>query len=667
MRIAIIGGGISGMVSAYLLNKDHDIVLFEANNYIGGHTHTIDVTLGERRYAVDTGFIVFNEVTYPNFLKLLGQLGVEYQPSSMTFSVKSERDGIEYSTRNLNNLFAQRKNLLDPSFYQMIRDIFRFRRKFDSLLEGEQQEQSLVPFLLSQGYSRRFIDYFIIPLGASLWSADPKLINDFPLATFVRFFENHGFLQIKNPFEWKVIKGGSTRYVDKLIDPFRDKIRLDTPVRTVTRHPDKAEIQLDDGTIEQFDHLVLAVHSDQALEMLSDPTPVEREILGAIPYQENLTMLHTDTSILPDRQRIWSSWNYCIPREQLNRAVITYDMNILQSLQAPEEFCVTLNRPDVIDKDRIIGTYYYHHPIYTSVAPAVQKRHREISGVNRTHYAGAYWGYGFHEDGCERRPGGMRLLWKETVKSCIYTGHVRHIRYQPVENHFRYSLFMMYLDLGELNILFQARTLWSVERPNLAWFRRCDYLGDPSLPLETAVRELVQERLGQRPEGPIRVLTHLRYFGHIFNPVSIYYCFDQSGNHVQAIVADITNTPWGERYSYVLGEKQNVSTGKGWRFRFAKTFHVSPFMDMDMEYDWRFSEPDKVLRVQMISAQKETKMFVASLDLERRQLNGSNLTKMLLSYPPMTLKTVAAIYWQALRLRIKGATFYEHPAKREKC
>lgn len=251
------------------------------------------------------------------------------------------------------------------------------------------------------------------------------------------------------------------------------------------------------------------------------------------------------------------------------------------------------------------------------------------------------------------------------MKSCIYTGQVGHFRYKPVENRFRYSLFMMYLDLAELDHIFQGRTLWSVERPNLAWFRRRDYLGDPSLPLDTAVRNLVQERLGRRPEGPIRVLTHLRYFGHNFNPVTIYYCFDQAGSNVQAIVAEITNTPWGERYSYVLDKKQDAGTEEEKRFRFAKAFHVSPFLDMDIEYDWRFSEPGDVLRVQMIDSREGAKLFVANLDLKRRELNGGNLARMLLSYPPMTLKAVAAIYWQALRLWIKGATFYPHPAKRE--
>ncbi len=399
MRIAIIGGGISGLVSAYLLNPDHDIVVFEANDYIGGHTHTVDVALGERRHAVDTGFIVFNEVTYPNFLKLVRRLGVDYQGSSMTFSVKSEREGIEYGAHNLNGLFAQRRNLLDLSFYGMIRDIFRFRKEFQRLLAEERTGESLGAFLRSRGYSRRFIDCFIVPLGSALWSANPERIGEFPLSTFVRFFENHGFLEIKNPFEWKVVKGGSARYVEKLTEPFRDKIRLSTAVRAVARRPDGVDVSLDGGTTERFEHMVLAVHSDQALAMLSDPTPAELEVLGAIPYQQNLAVLHTDTRILPRRRRIWSSWNYLIPQEHVNRAVITYDMNILQSLQASEEFCVTLNHPGDIAGGKIIGRYDYAHPVYTMAAPAAQKRHCEISGVNRTHYAGAYWGYGFHEDG----------------------------------------------------------------------------------------------------------------------------------------------------------------------------------------------------------------------------------------------------------------------------
>jgi DUF1365 family protein len=259
----------------------------------------------------------------------------------------------------------------------------------------------------------------------------------------------------------------------------------------------------------------------------------------------------------------------------------------------------------------------------------------------------------------------MRLLWEITMKSCIYTGHVGHRRYEPVGNHFRYSLFMMYLDLAELDQLFRKRFFWSVGRPNIAWFRRRDYLGDPDVPLDTAVRDLVKKKLGISPEGPIRMLTHLRYFGYIFNPVTFYYSFDRSDSRVETITADITNTPWGDRHSYLLDARDRNSSTDEMHFRFGKNFHVSPFMDMDMEYDWRFSEPGATLKVQMTNYRKNSKLFTANLDLTRLELNGCNLAGVLLSYPPMTLKVIAGIYWQALRLKMKGARFYAHPEKHE--
>jgi len=249
------------------------------------------------------------------------------------------------------------------------------------------------------------------------------------------------------------------------------------------------------------------------------------------------------------------------------------------------------------------------------------------------------------------------------MKSCIYAGHVGHCRYEPVENGFRYSLFMMYLDLAEMNRVFRNRVFWSAHRPNLAWFRRRDYLGDPDVPLDTAVRNLVQQQLSRRPEGPVRMLTHLRYFGYIFNPVTFYYVFDCDESRVDVVAADITNTPWGERHCYVLDPKENVDECEDMHFRFAKSFHVSPFMDMDIEYDWRFSRPGETLRVQMINYRQEEKVFRANLDMKRLELNGRNLAAMLLGYPPMTLKVIAGIYWQAIRLRIKGARFYAHPKK----
>jgi predicted NAD/FAD-binding protein len=413
MKIAIIGGGISGLVSAFLLHGDHEITVFEANDYIGGHTHTVDVERESNHYAVDTGFIVFNEKTYPNFVKLLGRLGVAHQPSHMTFSFRSQPEGREYSAHNLNTIFGQRRNLLDPSFYAMVWDILRLRGEFTRLIEQAGDERPLLPYLRTRGYSKRFLDFFIVPMAAAIWSADPGSVEEFPLRTFARFFLNHGILEVKNPFEWKVVTGGSARYVEKLTSPFRDRIRLKAPIRSVTRHTDHVEVFPVSGPAERFDHVVLACHSDQALSMLADPTPAEREVLGAIPYQENLTVLHTDTSVLPERRNLWASWNYYIPKESSGRAVLTYDMNILQSIRSAEEFLVTLNLPGGIAEQKKIGSYVYHHPQYSLAAPAAQQRHGEISGVNRTHYCGAYWGYGFHEDGVKSALAACRYFGKE--------------------------------------------------------------------------------------------------------------------------------------------------------------------------------------------------------------------------------------------------------------
>jgi predicted NAD/FAD-binding protein len=401
MRIAIIGGGISGLVSAWLLADDHDITLFDANDYVGGHTNTVDLEIQGKPYAVDTGFIVFNETTYPGFCTILRRLGVLSQPSPMTFSMKCELTSLEYSPHSFRTFFAQHRNIISPAFYRMIADIIRFRRDLDRLIRDEHAEQGLGAYLHRHGYSRLFIEKFVFALGSSLWSTDPERVNEFPLKSFARFFKNHGFLEARHSINWRVIQGGSKRYVEKLTLPYRNRIRLNTPVLGVSRRSDEVELELPGGRTECFDHIVIATHSDQALAMLRDPSTVEREILTAIPYQESSAILHTDTSVLPKRRSIWSSWNYLIPREKIGRAALTYDMNILQTLQAPVEFCVTLNREAAIDANAILGRFTYHHPLYTPRAPAAQMRHAEISGVRRTHYCGAYWGYGFHEDGVQ--------------------------------------------------------------------------------------------------------------------------------------------------------------------------------------------------------------------------------------------------------------------------
>lgn len=398
-RIAIVGTGISGLVVAHNLWRKHDVILYEANDYVGGHTNTVDVNLGGRRWAVDTGFIVFNEWTYPNFINLIDELGVRSQPSDMSFSVHCDRTGLEYCGSSLDQLFAQRRNLISPGFYRMIADILRFNRESRAILDSNDDRTSLGEYLDRGGYSRRFVEHYIVPMGAAIWSADPAMMHRFPARNFVEFFDNHGMLNLRNRPLWRVIQGGSRQYVRKLVAPLLERIRLSAPVTRVIRHADRAEIVTAQGHRDNFDAVFLACHSDQALAMLDRPSDAERDILGGIPYQENVAVLHTDDRLLPTRRKAWSAWNYHIPADPANRVAVTYNMNILQSLDAPVQFCVTLNHEESIRPDRVLRRITYHHPVFTPEGIRSQRRRHEINGADRTFFCGAYWGYGFHEDG----------------------------------------------------------------------------------------------------------------------------------------------------------------------------------------------------------------------------------------------------------------------------
>jgi len=319
VRIAVIGAGVSGLVTAYLLADEHEVTVFEANDYIGGHTHTVDTEAGGRTFAVDTGFIVFNERTYPNFVRLLKRLGVAWQPSNMSFGVRCEKTGLEYSPSSLNSFFAQRRNLLKPSFYRLIADVFRFRRESQAVLAGDDWATTLTEFLAARGYSRRFVEQFLVPMGAAIWSAAPEDFGAMPVRFFAQFFHNHGFLNVRDQPQWLTLRGGSRSYIAPLTAAYSDRIRLSCPVESVRRRTDCVEVTPCGGAPERFDQVVIATHSDQALRLLADPSPAEREILGAIPYQENDTVLHTDASLLPRCRRAWASWNYLIPREARRR------------------------------------------------------------------------------------------------------------------------------------------------------------------------------------------------------------------------------------------------------------------------------------------------------------------------------------------------------------
>jgi len=402
MKIAVIGTGIAGNVAAHRLARRHEITVYEADSRIGGHTNTVDVLTAGQRWAIDTGFIVFNDVTYPNFIALLDELGVESQSSDMSFSVSNRRSGLEYNGASLNALFAQRSNLLRPSFYRMLLDILRFNREAPALLDDPAGSALLGDYLDANGYSREFVDHYIVPMGAAIWSATPEGMRGVPAAFFIRFFHNHGLLSVNDRPTWRVIKGGSRRYVEKLVAGHRDRIRLNAAVEWVRRHPEYIEVKAAGAESERFDRVFLACHSDQALRLLADPTPQEREVLGAIDYQLNEAVLHTDASLMPRRRRAWAAWNYHVPEFAENpdgKVMLTYNMNILQGLDAPVDFCVTLNHSQAIDPGKVIQTIEYTHPIFTERAIAAQQRHREINGARRTYFCGAYWRYGFHEDG----------------------------------------------------------------------------------------------------------------------------------------------------------------------------------------------------------------------------------------------------------------------------
>jgi len=402
MKIAIIGSGISGLTAAWLLHERHDITVFEANDYVGGHTHTVDVDLNGERHAIDTGFIVYNDRTYPNFIELLTQLGVDSQPTSMSFSVRCDRTGIEYNGTSLNTMFAQRRNLLRPRFIRMIWDILRFNREAVELLQSENEEQTVDEFIREKGYGPAFGEQYLIPMGAAIWSCPPETFGQFPMRFIAEFYHNHGLLSLKNRPQWRIICGGSNCYVEKLTAGFRERIQLNSPVETVTRGEESVSIRLAGSDEAQtFDHVIFACHSDQALTILGEEASrTERELLGAFPYQKNIAVLHTDESVLPRRRMAWASWNYQIGKEGPRRAAtVTYNMNILQRLPTQTTFNVTLNSEDLIDPSRIIDRFVYYHPIYSTQRRAVQQRHSEVINQNRTSFCGAYWRNGFHEDG----------------------------------------------------------------------------------------------------------------------------------------------------------------------------------------------------------------------------------------------------------------------------
>ena len=398
MRIAIVGSGISGLSAAWLLSRQHDVVLFEGNDYLGGHTDTHRVEVDGRTLEVDTGFIVHNPGNYPLLTRLFDELGVATQATTMGFSVQDARSGLEYNATSLDGLFCQRRNLASPRFWGMLRDLARFYRAAPALLDDDRPGPSLGEYLDANRYGTAFRDQHLVPMASALWSSPEQSVLAFPAKYLVQFMANHHMLQLTGRPEWRVLRGGSRRYVEAMLARWDVQVRLSSPVHGIVRDAQGVSVRCDGGG-ERFDQVVLACHSDQALQLLDDASDAEREILGAIRYQANDTVLHTDARLLPRNRKAWAAWNAHLPADPAQACTVSYCMNLLQGLPADTPLIVTLNRTQDIDPARILQRRQYAHPVHTHAAVAAQARRHEIQGVQRTWFAGAYWGWGFHEDG----------------------------------------------------------------------------------------------------------------------------------------------------------------------------------------------------------------------------------------------------------------------------
>ncbi|MBP9706142.1 MAG: FAD-dependent oxidoreductase [Oligoflexales bacterium] len=398
MKIAIVGSGISGLTCAHMLHKKHDITLFEAGSYVGGHTNTIEVLEDGKKIPIDTGFIVFNKKTYPNFLRLIEKLGVSYQKTAMSFSVKSEKTGLEYNGTSLNSLFAQRSNIFKPKFISFVLGILDFNKKAKSYLNSNEQNMLLGDFIKKYEIRSAVVEQYLVPMAAAVWSADLDKMWDFPARFLLRFWENHGFLEVNERPQWYVISGGSYSYVKKIIKPFSDKITLNSPVKAVHRKESKVHLETADSN-HVFDAVIFACHSDDAIKILQDGSEKEKKLLNAIPFQKNTAILHSDTDILPKKKLAWAAWNYHLSAQENPLLSVTYNMNILQSLDTKKIYNVTLNPLQEIPRDKIIRSIEYKHPTFTNAGCLQQDHYKNWLGENNTYFCGAYLRNGFHEDG----------------------------------------------------------------------------------------------------------------------------------------------------------------------------------------------------------------------------------------------------------------------------
>ena len=680
-HIAVIGSGIAGLSAAWLLAQEHRVTLYEAEGRPGGHSHTVLAPTGDGFTPVDTGFIVFNERNYPNLTALFEHLEVATQRTKMSFSASLDGGRLEYSSAGLNGLVGQRRNSLNPRFWLMVRDIYRFYGEAPKLLQRPDCEtQTLGDYLDGNGYSDAFIEDHLLPMGAAIWSTTAKQMRAYPLAAFVRFFIHHGLLDLVDRPKWRTVVGGSTEYVKKLLGRL-DDVRLSAGAVEIRRERGGVTVVDSTGQQQWFNDVVIATHADQARRLLADADEMEASLLGAFDYTDNLAVLHSDTALMPQRKRVWSCWNYIGDSSDTGERplCVSYWMNELQTLDPAHPLFVTLNPTREIASEKFIRSFHYTHPLFDTKAVEAQQDLWRLQGSRHTFFAGSYFGHGFHEDALQaglaaaEAVGGVRRPWRVAgesnrialpplpcggrMSSALYTGKVFHARTRPRRHSLTYRVFSLLLDLDEVEALSQRLRLFGHNRAAVFSFHDADH-GDGTGKLNDWVAGQLANA-GLTLHAPkIEMLCYPRIFGYVFNPLTVYFCSD--GDVLSAILYEVHNT-FGERRTYVIPVEAGAQQIEQ---SCAKELYVSPFVPMDCVYRFHIEPPGEKILVRIDETDGEGMLLRASFAGERQPLTDRTLLRALFGYPLMTLKVTAAIHWEAIKLFAKGVPVFRHkPAK----